>query len=70
MKISSVNVQNRYMQKNYRGIDNGINVNEIFIKYLIEHDIDIVGTQELVPNCISEIKNKLDNYKIEYIIPT
>ena len=59
MKISSVNVQNRYKQKNYCGIDNGTNINDLFIKYLNEHNIDIAGTQELVPNCISDIKTKL-----------
>lgn len=64
MKISSVNVQNRYKQKNYVGIDNGLNINELLVNYLVENNIDVAGTQELVPSCIPEITQKLNNYKI------
>ena len=64
MLVSSVNVQNRYKQANYSGLDNGININELFKNYIINKQIDIAGTQELVPNCIKALKQLLPDYQI------
>lgn len=64
MKVSSVNVQNRYKQKKYSGIDNEINISEMFTRYLVERNVDIAGTQELVPNFISRIDTRIENYSI------
>ena len=64
MIISSVNVQNRYKQNNYNGIENGINVNELLKDYLTRRNIDVAGTQELVPNCIENLRQILPDYEI------
>jgi len=58
--IGSLNIQNKYKIKDYDGLDEHGNDNAQLLKrFLIENNIDILGTQELVREFINRIEEKI-----------
>ena len=64
--IGTMNIQNKYKITNYDGLDDKGNDNaQLLNRFLIENNIDVLGTQELVREFIDRIKDTIKpNYKI------
>ena len=58
--IGSLNIQNKYKLTDYDGLDEKGNDNaQLLNRFLIENNIDILGTQELVRDFIERIKDTI-----------
>ena len=64
--IGTMNIQNKYKITDYNGLDEKGNDNaQLLNRFLVENDVDILGTQELVREFIDRIKDTIKlNYKI------
>lgn len=64
--IGSLNIQNKYKIKDYDGLDEKGNDNaQLLNRFLIENNIDVLGTQELVREFIDRIRDTIKpNYKM------
>lgn len=60
IKVSSVNVQNRYKVKKYAGVVGNNNYHEKLLNYLEDNKIDIAGLQEVTSLWENKIKDKFN----------
>jgi len=63
IKIATFNIQNKYQIPNYKGIDeDGDNTHKL-VSFIVENDIDILGTQEMVKGYQSRLMERLEHFK-------
>lgn len=65
IKVGTFNVKDHYQDIFYNGIDKEGNDNaNTLAHYLLENDIDLLGTQELVRGYIKRLQDMLPHYKL------